>query len=59
MPKADIPHWNPPETDQYIRLKGRARCGLRLRDGHWTEDPDDVGCNNCLRLMKLDAARAA
>lgn len=55
MPQADTVHWNPPESvPQWSQYKGKTRCGLKLRDGHWKEDINDVTCNRCQQLHARD-----
>lgn len=54
MPKVTVSHFNPPST------QGLTRCGLKLsRVKHWTTDPNDATCNNCRKLIKLDARESA
>ncbi len=34
---------------------GKTRCGRRLARVKWSADAADVDCNNCRRLIELDA----
>lgn len=54
MPKTVVNHYNPPST------QGITRCGMKLsRVKHWTTDRDDATCNNCVKLIEMDAREPA
>ena len=54
MPKERVTHFNPPKT------QGLTRCGLKLRNvKKYTSDKNDATCNNCVKLIRMDARESA